>query len=74
MEVVVFKAGNLQKELIITDKAAHRGNRLTLFLVLIVVEQFFALLQEEGQTLFLFAGYLFGVQNFICTIDISRVK
>ena len=42
--------------------------------VLIVIQQLFALLQEEGQPLLLLAGDFFRIQDLVCTVDIRRIK
>ena len=70
----ILKARHLQQELVVADKAAHGSNRFSLFPILIVIQQLFALLQEEGQPLLLLAGDFFRIQDLVCTVDIRRIK
>ena len=74
MQVMILKAGHLQEKFIVSDKTTHISDGLTLLFILIMIEKLLALLQEESQPLFLLAGYLFGVQDLVCTVDISRIK
>ena len=44
MQVMILKTGHLQEKFIVSDKATHISDNLTLLFMLIMIEKFLALL------------------------------